>query len=131
MSCACNQNNWRRWIRPLLVLLYVAVLLVALPICIWQFQKPKVGIHKKAWLIAWMFLLLTILVSMFGILHHLVHYTQPELQKLIISNLWMVPIYSLDSWVALKYPKFATYSETWRECFEAYVIYTFIISLTN
>lgn len=131
MPCTFTRNNWRRWIRPLLVLLYVAALLVAVPICILQFQKPQVGIHKKAWFIAGIFVLLTIPVSMCGILQHLVHYTQPELQKPIIRILWMVPIYSLDSWVALKYPKIAIYVDTWRECYEAYVIYNFMIFLTN
>ncbi|XP_055465085.1 transmembrane protein 184C [Psammomys obesus] len=131
MPCACNRNNWRRWIRPLLVLIYVVSILVAVPLCIWELQKLKVGIHTKAWFIAGIFLLLTIPVSMWGILQHLVHYTQPELQKPIIRILWMVPIYSLDSWVALKYPKIAIYVDTWRECYEAYVIYNFMIFLNN
>ncbi|GAB1293335.1 Transmembrane protein 184C [Apodemus speciosus] len=94
-------------------------------------SKTEGGIHKKAWFIAGIFVLLTIPVSMCGILQHLVHYTQPELQKPIIRILWMVPIYSLDSWVALKYPKIAIYVDTWRECYEAYVIYNFMIFLTN
>lgn len=131
MPCACNRNNWRRWIRPLLVLIYSMALLVSIPVCIWEFQKLKVGIHTKTWFIAGVFVLLTIPVSMWGILQHLVHYTQPELQKPIIRILWMVPIYSLDSWVALKYPKIAIYVDTWRECYEAYVIYNFMIFLTN
>lgn len=131
MPCACNRNNWRRWIRPLLILLYSLAILITVPICIWEFQKLKVGIHTKVWFIAGIFLLLTIPVSMCGILQHLVHYTQPELQKPIIRILWMVPIYSLDSWVALKYPKIAIYVDTWRECYEAYVIYNFMIFLTN
>lgn len=131
MPCACNRNNWRRWIRPLLILLYSLAILVTVPVCLWEFQKLKVGIHTKVWFIAGIFLLLTIPVSMSGILQHLVHYTQPELQKPIIRILWMVPIYSLDSWVALKYPKIAIYVDTWRECYEAYVIYNFMIFLTN
>lgn len=91
----------------------------------------KVGMHTKSWFIAGIFLLLTIPVSLWGILQHLVHYTQPELQKPIIRILWMVPIYSVDSWVALVYPKIAIYVDTWRECYEAYVIYNFMIFLTN
>ncbi|XP_028638639.1 transmembrane protein 184C isoform X2 [Grammomys surdaster] len=131
MPCACNRNNWRRWIRLLLVFLYASALLVSVPVCIWEFQKMKVGIHTKAWFIAGIFLLLTIPMSLWGILQHLVHYTQPELQKPIIRILWMVPIYSLDSWLALKFPKIAIYVDTCRECYEAYVIYNFMIFLTN
>ncbi|XP_041519698.1 transmembrane protein 184C-like [Microtus oregoni] len=131
MPCACNRNNWRRWIRPLLVLIYVISILVLVPFGVWELQKLKVGIHTEAWFIAGVFLLLTIPVSLWGIVQHLVHYTQPELQKPIIRILWMVPIYSLDSWLALKYPKIAIYVDTWRECYEAYVIYNFMIFLNN
>ncbi|KAG8592361.1 hypothetical protein GDO81_000474 [Engystomops pustulosus] len=74
---------------------------------------------------------MTIPISLWGILQHLVHYTQPELQKPIIRILWMVPIYSVDSWIALKYPDIAIYVDTCRECYEAYVIYNFMIFLLN
>lgn len=43
----------------------------------------------------------------------------------------MVPIYSLDSWIALKYPTIAIYVDTCRECYEAYVIYSFMGFLSN
>ncbi|XP_074762010.1 transmembrane protein 184C isoform X2 [Athene noctua] len=129
MPCTCG--NWRRWIRPLVVLLYIVGLLVVVPLCVWELQKLEVGIHTKAWFIAGIFLLMTIPISLWGILQHLVHYTQPELQKPIIRILWMVPIYSLDSWIALKYPNIAIYVDTCRECYEAYVIYNFMVFLSN
>ncbi|XP_075055084.1 transmembrane protein 184C isoform X2 [Mixophyes fleayi] len=91
----------------------------------------RVGVHTKAWFIAGIFVLMTIPISLWGILQHLVHYTQPELQKPIIRILWMVPIYSVDSWIALKYPDIAIYVDTCRECYEAYVIYNFMIFLLN
>uniref|UniRef100_A0A8K9Y7T9 Transmembrane protein 184C n=1 Tax=Oncorhynchus mykiss TaxID=8022 RepID=A0A8K9Y7T9_ONCMY len=129
MPCTCG--NWRRWIRPLVVCLYVALLLVVLPLCVWELQKSEVGTHSKAWFIAGVFVFMTIPISLWGILQHLVHYTQPELQKPIIRILWMVPIYSVDSWIALRYPRIAIYVDTCRECYEAYVIYNFLIFLLN
>ncbi|KAG7221932.1 hypothetical protein INR49_016958 [Caranx melampygus] len=129
MPCSCG--NWRRWIRPLVVVLYILLLLVVLPLCIWELQKSEVGTHNKAWFIAGIFVFMTIPISLWGILQHLVHYTQPELQKPIIRILWMVPIYSLDSWIALKYPSIAIYVDTCRECYEAYVIYNFMTFLLN
>ncbi|OCT97023.1 transmembrane protein 184C-like [Xenopus laevis] len=129
MPCTCR--NWRRWIRPLVVFLYIVGLIVGVPICIWKLQKMEVGVHTKAWFIAGIFVLMTIPISLWGILQHLVHYTQPELQKPIIRILWMVPIYSVDSWIALKYPDIAIYVDTCRECYEAYVIYNFMIFLLN
>ncbi|XP_058049928.1 transmembrane protein 184C isoform X2 [Ahaetulla prasina] len=129
MPCTCG--NWRRWIRPLVATVYLVGLLVAVPLCVWELQKLEVGVHTKAWFIAGIFLLMTIPISLWGILQHLVHYTQPELQKPIIRILWMVPIYSLDSWIALKYPNIAIYVDTCRECYEAYVIYNFMVFLSN
>ncbi|KAG8453960.1 hypothetical protein GDO86_000548 [Hymenochirus boettgeri] len=129
MPCTCG--NWRRWIRPLVVLLYIVGLIIGIPLCIWKLQKMEVGVHTKAWFIAGIFVLMTIPISLWGILQHLVHYTQPELQKPIIRILWMVPIYSVDSWIALKYPDIAIYVDTCRECYEAYVIYNFMIFLLN
>uniref|UniRef100_A0A8C7ZFF5 Transmembrane protein 184C n=2 Tax=Oryzias sinensis TaxID=183150 RepID=A0A8C7ZFF5_9TELE len=129
MPCSCG--DWRRWIRPLVVVLYILLLIVVLPFCIWELQKSGVGTHIKAWFIAGIFVLMTIPISLWGILQHLVHYTRPELQKPIIRILWMVPIYSLDSWIALKYPNIAIYVDTCRECYEAYVIYNFMTFLLN
>nr|XP_033796197.1 transmembrane protein 184C isoform X2 [Geotrypetes seraphini] len=129
MPCTCG--NWRRWIRPLAVVLYFVALLVAIPLCIVELHDMEVGVHTKAWFIAGIFVLMTIPISLWGILQHLVHYTQPELQKPIIRILWMVPIYSLDSWISLKYPGIAIYVATCRECYEAYVIYNFMVFLSN
>lgn len=42
MPCSCG--NWRRWIRPLVVVLYILLLLVVLPICIWELQKSEVSV---------------------------------------------------------------------------------------
>lgn len=44
----------------------------------------QVGTHSKAWFIAGVFVFLTIPISLWGILQHIVHYTQPELQRPII-----------------------------------------------
>lgn len=44
----------------------------------------QVGTHSKAWFIAGIFVFLTIPISLWGILQHIVHYTQPELQRPII-----------------------------------------------
>lgn len=55
----------------------------------WQISTPK-----KAWFIAGIFVFMTIPISLWGILQHLVHYTQPELQKPIIrykyEQLWFL-----------------------------------------
>lgn len=108
----CSWAEWRRWIRPLVLVLYCLLLVAVLPLCIWELQKDKVsfsptpacfrgysrraanaellglflqvGTHSKAWFIAGIFVFLTIPISLWGILQHIVHYTQPELQRPII-----------------------------------------------
>uniref|UniRef100_A0A3P8UK20 Transmembrane protein 184C n=1 Tax=Cynoglossus semilaevis TaxID=244447 RepID=A0A3P8UK20_CYNSE len=110
----CSCGNWRRWIRPLVVVLYILLLLVVLPLCIWELQKSQVGTHNKAWFIAGIFVFMTIPISLWGILQHLVHYTQPELQKPIISFSWFVFHHDFNI-----------------ECYEAFVIYNFMTFLLN
>ncbi len=43
----------------------------------------------------------------------------------------MVPIYALNSWFVLRFPASAIYLDTIRECYEAFVIYNFLIYLCN
>uniref|UniRef100_A0A2K5PE29 Transmembrane protein 184C n=1 Tax=Cebus imitator TaxID=2715852 RepID=A0A2K5PE29_CEBIM len=118
MPCTCTWRNWRQCIRPLAVVIYLVSIVVAVPLCVWELQKLEVGIHTKAWFTAGIFLLLTMPVSLWVILQHLV-------------ILWVVPIYSLDSWIALNYPSIAIYVYNCRECYEAYVIYNLVGLLTN
>lgn len=37
----------------------------------------------------------------------------------------------VDQWLALRYPSLAIYVDTCRECYEAYVIYNFLVFLLN
>ncbi|XP_019064954.2 emopamil-binding protein-like [Fukomys damarensis] len=97
MPCASSKNNWRQWVRPLAATLYLLSIIVTVPLCVWELQRVQVGIYSKGWVLAGVFLLMTMLVLLWRILQHVVHYTQPELQKPTIRILWMVPIYSLDS----------------------------------
>lgn len=47
----CSWENWRRWIRPLVVLLYILLLIVVLPLCIWELQKSEVSlVHRSVWI---------------------------------------------------------------------------------
>lgn len=56
----------------------------------------QVGTHSKAWFIAGIFVFLTIPISLWGILQHIVHYTQPELQRPIIR--WTQHCQTLGLW---------------------------------
>ncbi len=81
---------------------------------------------KIAWFSAGAFVLLTFPISMYGIIMHLSHYNQPLTQMYIVRILWMVPIYSIESWLAMRFHEHAIYIETLRDFYESYVLYSFL-----
>ena len=80
----CNRHNFRGWLRPVVISVYFIILCVALPLTVWELHKNRAQIHVEAWFIAGCFVFLTIPISLWGILQHLVNYTQPELQRRIV-----------------------------------------------
>ena len=56
---------------------------------------------------------------------HLAYYSRPDLQKYVIRISLMVPIYSLDAWLSLRFFHAHVYVDPLRECYEAFVIYSF------
>lgn len=85
----------------------------------------QMSTHDVGVLISFIFVAAGLPLSLWQIAMHLRHYTQPSVQKYIVRILWMVPIYAVDSWLALCYPSSAIYFNTMRSCYEAYVIYSF------
>jgi hypothetical protein len=77
-----------------------------------------------AYAVAAIFVAIALPVSLHDIHMHLTHYRSP-LQRLYIRVLWMVPIYSVQSWLALRFHKERIYLVAARECYEAYVLYAF------
>ena len=76
---------------------------------------------------------LSVPMALYGIFMHLEHFSKPDEQRHIIRVLWMVPIYSLNSWGALILgsddvcrPGDTIYLDTVRECYEGYAIYNFV-----
>jgi hypothetical protein len=63
---------------------------------------------------------------MYGIVMHLANYNQPNIQMYIVRILWMVPIYSMESWLCLRFHRYAVYIETLRDVYESYVLYSFL-----
>ena len=69
---------------PVVVGLYCVVLLVVLPLLVWELYREGTPDEFKAWFVAGIFMLLTIPVFLVGLVQHLLNYTQPHLQKHII-----------------------------------------------
>lgn len=77
------------------------------------------------WFASGGFVVLTFLISVRLIVLHLLNWRQPNIQKYIVRIIWMVPLYGVESWLALRFRTAAIYIETFRECYEAYVVYNF------
>jgi len=69
------------------------------------------------------------ILSLHLIYKHSRNYTRPQLQRCIIRILFMVPIYSIDSFLSLLFKDDAIVFNLLRDCYEAYVIYIFFTYL--
>jgi len=78
--------------------------------------------------IAGFFAFASILITCFQIYQHLRWYTCPSEQRWIVRILFIVPIYSFDSWLSLMFfsSSYYVYFNTVRDCYEAFVIYNFL-----
>ncbi|XP_055336035.1 transmembrane protein 184C-like isoform X2 [Paramacrobiotus metropolitanus] len=124
-------KNWRSWIEPFVFFVYIVLLIIAIPICALIFAKEKTNLRTRTWFVGGIFVLMSLPVSLHTILQHLIHYTKPNFQLHIVRILWMPPIYSLTAWLSLRFPESAIYFETFRQCYEAYVVYNFMRFLLN
>lgn len=123
--------KWRTWLTVAVVVVYSILLLVFLPLMIFGLYAVHAEIQFSAWFVSAVFVLLTIPIFLANLLQHLYNYTKPQLQAYIVRILWIVPVYSIDSWFGLKFPSTAIYWSTVRECYESYALYNFLIYLLN
>eukprot|EP01127_Copromyxa_protea_P007128 TRINITY_DN17046_c0_g1_i1.p1 TRINITY_DN17046_c0_g1~~TRINITY_DN17046_c0_g1_i1.p1 ORF type:complete len:391 (-),score=51.35 TRINITY_DN17046_c0_g1_i1:46-1218(-) len=67
----------------------------------------------------------SVFCSLLLIWFHLRNWTVPEHQTHIVRILIMVPIYSVDSWLSLRFRDYSLYFDIARDCYEAYVLHQF------
>ena len=73
--------------------------------------------------------LLTNCFCLSQIYQYLRFYTHPSEQRWIVRILFIVPIYALTSWFSLLFfhkNSYYVYFDTFRDCYEAFVIYNFL-----
>lgn len=80
----------------------------------------------EAWAAAGVFAWLSLFLTCHQIYKHLYHYTKPQFQKWICRILYMAPIYAFASWLSLRFFNWSVYFDTVRNCYEAFVIYSFL-----
>ena len=109
--------------RILLTATYVFGIALGLWIMVVLIRDGADGDHF-AFAIAGIFVGLSIPLALHDINLHLLHYVDP-LQAQVMRIIWMIPIYSLQSWIALMYHSKANYLEAMRACYESYALYSF------
>ncbi|GLT27917.1 hypothetical protein SLA2020_028830 [Shorea laevis] len=78
-----------------------------------------------ATLIAGVFVVITLSLSMYLLFEHLNAYKNPEEQKFLIGVIVMVPCYAVESFVSLVDPSISVYCEILRDCYESFAMYCF------
>ncbi|KAE8703168.1 Protein LAZ1 [Hibiscus syriacus] len=85
------------------------------------------GYSPPIWatLIAGVFVVVTLSLSMYLVLEHLYSYKNPEEQKFLIGVVLMVPCYSVESFVSLVDPSISVDCSILRDCYESFAMYCF------
>lgn len=78
---------------------------------------------------AGIFAILGSLISFWHISGHARNLTEPIVQRKIIAIMWMIPIYSISSWLGLVFVEAQGYLSFLKDVYEAYVIYNFLALL--
>jgi hypothetical protein len=81
--------------------------------------------HEDALLVAGIFAILATVISLWEIRLQMIWNRNLKLRKYIIRIFLMIPIYGVESWLGLLKPQNAMYFDVLRECYEAFVIYSF------
>ncbi|KAK9846283.1 hypothetical protein WJX81_000927 [Elliptochloris bilobata] len=65
-------------------------------------------------------------IAIYQMACHLRNYTNPVFQRFIVRIIFLVPLYSLLSFLSLLMEQNSVYFDTFRDCYEAFVVYTFL-----
>ena len=76
--------------------------------------------------IAQAFMVMTLPISVYHSFDHWSHFLRPDLQAQAVRIIWMVPVFSIESYLSLRYPQQRVFVQVLREFYEAYVLYSFI-----
>lgn len=103
-------------------------MLVFIPIVIYRALSNR-KVDKAALNSAFVMTSGTVILSLRLIYLHLTHWYMPQAQKYVVRILWMVPIYSIQSWLSLRFHTARIYIDSIRDLYEAYVISSFVYYL--
>ena len=93
-------------------------------------EYTDVTAHGTALIIAGVFTLAACCITGFQVMQHYRHWTHPPSQKLVVRVLIMIPVYACSAWLSLMFLPYSTYIDFVRQCYEAFVLYSFLVLLT-
>ena len=103
--------------------LLAMVLLV--PIIIYRALSVR-KLDIAAWHSAFIMVAGTLILSARLIYLHFTHWYMPGVQKYVVRIIFMVPLYSVQSWLSLRFHHSRIYIDTIRDLYEAFVIASFV-----
>lgn len=106
----------------------LCVMLVAIPMTIYHALRENRK-DLAAFDSAGVMVLGTVIMSTRLVYLHLTHWWMPDCQKYVVRILWMVPLYSVQSWLSLRFHDARIYIDAIRDLYEAYVIASFLYYL--
>jgi len=107
-------------------------LIVGIPVLFFcMAQDKELGKDYAAFYSAGVFVMLTLPISIREITLHLTNWYRPEIQKYVVRILWMVPLYSINSWLSLRFHESSLYIDTIRDFYEAFVLISFFYFLVE
>lgn len=77
-------RKWRLWILPVLTCLYALLIIILVPILLANSIQNGFKKQDQGALVGGAFVLLALPIAFYEIIQHMIHYTQPRLQKYII-----------------------------------------------
>lgn len=100
-----------------------------------QVQEVNDNVSSQNSLMAYQFAgtfaILGSLISFWHMAGHLQKMHAPIVQRKIIAILWMIPIYSVSSFLSLVFVQAESFLSLFKDIYEAYVIYTFLSFLIS
>jgi len=102
-----------------------------IPLGVVELVRHRSEVPVVGWFVGGIFVALAVPLTVWEVSMHLDNYNRPALQRPVIRILLMVPIYAINAWLAMRYKALAFYLDTLRECYEAFVIHSFMAYLAS
>jgi len=108
------------------VITFFLLIITAVVLTVFGFRDRNTQTDHVAFYSAGAFVILTVPISVREVVLHLTNFYMPNCQKYVVRILWMVPLYSVQSWLSLRFHESALYFESIRDFYESYVIASFL-----